>query len=78
MFNVLITALGTSLFLVRIAKGSWFRNPAYVALAIFGGFAGLLILMRFSPGAEQSLIYGNIAAFMGAGSAIMLYDLTIG
>lgn len=78
MVDVLITALATSLFIVRISKGSWFRNPAYVALAIFGGFAGLLILMRAVPGAEESMIYGNLAAFGGASGAIMLYDLTIG
>ena len=75
MFNVLITALGTSLFVVRITKGSWFRNPAYVALAIFGGIASLLILMRAVPGAEESFIYGNRAAFAGATGAIMIYDM---
>lgn len=75
MFNVLITALGTSLFVVRITKGSWFRNPAYVALAIFGGIASLLVLMRAVPGAEESFIYGNLAAFAGATGAIMIYDM---
>ncbi len=78
MVDIFITALGLSFFLVRLAKGSWVRNPAYLALAIFGSMAGLLILMRVSPGAEDSMIYGNLAALAGACCTIMAYDLTIG
>jgi len=40
--------------------------------------AGLLILMRVYPGAEDSMIFGNLAALAGAGCAISLYDLTTG
>lgn len=78
MADVLFTALGLSFFLVRLAKGSWVRNPVYLALAIFGSMAGLLILMRVYPGAEDSMIFGNLAALAGAGCAISLYDLTTG
>ncbi|MBI1260650.1 MAG: hypothetical protein GC184_02895 [Rhizobiales bacterium] len=74
MVDVYITALFTSFFLVRLVKGSWTRNPAYVALSIFGGMAGLILLMKLSPGAEGSLIYGNFAALGGALTAILIYD----
>ena len=78
MVDVYITALFTSFLLVRLVKGSWMRNPAYVALAIFGGMAGLIILMKLAPGAEGSLIYGNLAALGGAFAMILLYDRVIG
>lgn len=75
MSDVFITALFSSFFLVRIVKGSWTRNPAYVALAIFGGMAGLFTLMHFAPGTQDSFIAGNLAALGGALGAILVYDL---
>lgn len=78
MPDVFITALCSSFFLVRLVKGSWSRFPAHVALAILGGMAALITLMKLAPGTEDSLIAGNLAALGGAIILILLYDRVIG
>jgi hypothetical protein len=75
MPSVFFTAFGLSFVLVRLVKGSWTRNPVYLVLSIFGGMAALLILMKTVPGAEDSFLYGNLAALGGSLAAILVYDL---
>lgn len=78
MADVFLTSLFSSFFLVRLLKGSWLRNPVYLALAIVGGVAGLIGTKVMWPGSESDFIAGNLAALVGAWAAIVLYDRVLG
>ncbi len=76
--DVFLTSLFSSFFLVRLLKGSWLRNPVYLALAIIGGLIGLISAMSMWPGSENDLIAGNAAALAGAWALIFVYDRAAG
>ena len=78
MAEVFLTSLFSSFFLVRLLKGSWLKQPVYLALAIIGGLAGLIGTSVMWPGSENDWIAGNFAALVGAWALIMLYDRVVG
>lgn len=78
MADVFQTSLFSSFFLVRLLKGSWLGNPVYLALAIVGGIAGLIVTMVVWPGSETDFIAGISAALVGAWGTIVVYDRVLG
>lgn len=74
MIGIAFNALFSSFFLVRVVKGGWTRNPQYLAVALVSSMIALIGLHAWSPGAEDSLILGNVAALAGAWLGILLFD----
>jgi len=70
----LLSAVFSSFLLVRLIKGPWMRHPHYLGLAMIGSILSTLVLATFSPGMEDDLIAGNLAAFAGAFVAIQAFD----
>lgn len=71
---LVINALLSSLFAVRVFKGPWLRNPQYLVIAIVGCAVGMLGLEAFEPGLSEDFIFGNLSAIVGAFVAITLFD----
>ena len=76
--EIFITSFFSSFFLVRLLKGSWLRQPVYLALGIVGALGGLISSMILWPGSENDWIAGNAAALIGVWLLIALYDRFIG
>lgn len=75
MSAILISALSSSFFLVRIVKGPWMRNPQYLAAATVGAVAIGLLLASYDPGMENNFVTGGIAGLAGAWAGIAAFDL---
>lgn len=78
MPGVILNALFSSFFLVRIVKGRWTHHPHYLAVSLMGSIIALLALHAASPGSEDGFIAGNLAALAGAWAGIALYDAALG
>lgn len=78
MPGLVINALLTSFFLVRLMKGGWLRHPQAVAVATVASLAALLALGSVDPGAENSVVYGNLAALAGAWLGVLACDRILG
>lgn len=74
MPGLLFNAILSAFFLVRVVKGPWLRYPHYVAAATAMSVAALLVLRSVAPGAEDSLIAGNLAGLAGAWLGLVAYD----
>jgi hypothetical protein len=74
MWDILISALSTSFFLVRVVKGPWMRNPQYLAAATIGAVAISLVLDAVAPAIENSFIAGGLAGAAGAWAGIAAFD----
>ena len=74
MIEILIGALSSAFFLVRIVKGPWTRHPQFVAAAAIGAMVASLILYKIAPDLEYNLIVGSIAGLVGAGIGIFTFD----
>jgi hypothetical protein len=75
MWDILISALSASFFLVRVVKGPWMRNPQYLAAATIGAVAISLLLSVVAPAVEDSFIAGGLAGLAGAWAGIAAFDL---
>ena len=76
--DIILSALFSSFFIVRVIKGPWMRNPQYLAVSIFGSAAAMIVLNAISPGAADEFILGNGAAFAGAFLSIAAFDFAAG
>jgi len=77
MIELVIAALSTAFFVVRIFKGPWMRNPQYVAASTIGALVVTGILYRFAPDIEGDLIIGSVAGFAGAWFGMFAFDMTL-
>lgn len=75
MTEALLTALSSAFLLVRVIKGPWMRNPQYVASAIVGAIAVLLVIGSFAPDLQNDLVVGGLAGAGGAWMGIVAFDL---
>jgi hypothetical protein len=78
MPDIILSALFSSFFIVRVIKGPWMGNPQYLAVSIFGSAAAMLVLNSVSPGAADGFILGNGAAFAGAFLGVIAFDAAMG
>lgn len=78
MIDILISALTTAFFLVRVVKGPWMRNPQYLATALTGALVAGLMLNSYSEELEASFIFGGLAGLAGGWLAIFAFDCFIG
>ena len=78
MPDIILSALFSSFFIVRVIKGPWMANPQYLAISIFGSATAMLMLNAVAPGAADEFIAGNGAAFAGAYLSIAAFDIAIG
>lgn len=78
MPDIILSALFSSFFIVRVIKGPWMANPQYLAISIFGSATAMLVLNALSPGAADAFIAGNGAAFAGAYLSIAAFDMATG
>ncbi len=74
MPGIVISALFSSFFLVRLVKGPWARYPHYLAMTMFGASVAGLTADAFSPGLADELVAGNLIIFAGAFLAIQAFD----
>jgi hypothetical protein len=74
MIEILIGALSTAFFLVRIVKGPWTRHPQFVAAATIGAVVASLILYKIAPDLEYNIIVGGFAGLAGAGIGMFAFD----
>lgn len=74
MTSVIIAALASAFFLVRIVKGPWTRHPQYVASATIGAVVISLLLFKLAPDLEADMIVGGIAGLVGAGAGIFVFS----
>lgn len=75
MSEILLSALSSSIFLVRIMKGPWMRNPQYLAAAIIGAVAVSLLLNSAAPDLESGFLTGGLAGLGGGWAGIFAFDL---
>lgn len=75
MAAIVLSALSSAFFFVRIVKGPWMRNPQYVAAATIGGVALSLGLYLYSPSLENNLIVSGLVGAAGAWAGIAAFDL---
>jgi hypothetical protein len=78
MSEILLSAVFSCFFVVRLAKGPWLRNPQYLAVAITGSILGTLLLHNFAAEYDGDLIIGSIASLGGAWGGILLFDTLVG
>ncbi len=78
MPTLIINALLSSFFAVKLFKGRWTRHPHYLAVAMVSSVLALLALDGCSPGMADSMIYGNVASFAGAWLGLAVFDRTVG
>lgn len=74
MSEIVLGALSSAFFLVRIIKGPWMRNPQYVAAATIGAVALSLALLKLAPDVENNFLTGGLAGAAGAWVGIVLFD----
>ena len=78
MAEIVLSALGTAFFLVRVVKGPWMRNPQYLAAALTGALIAGLLLNSYSEDLEASFIFGTLAGLAGGWAGIFAFDRLIG
>lgn len=77
MTEILISALSTAFFLVRLVKGPWMRNPQYVAAATIGAVAISLMVNSLLPSFENNMITESLTGAGGAWGGILAFDLLL-
>ena len=75
---IVLSAVLSSFFAVRILKGHWMRNPQYLAVAIVGSVVGALLLHAGWPGFDEDFILPTIVSFVGSCVAVFAFDQVIG
>ena len=72
MPSLIISALISSFTFVRLLKGPWLRNPHYLAAAMIGSVAVMLLGDKFDPGSADDMISGTLLAFAGSAAGVFL------
>jgi hypothetical protein len=78
MSDILISAISTGFLMVRLFKGSWLRNPQYLACAICGSILAALALHLFWPVMDDSFVVGGLTGLAGSWAGMALFDLALG
>lgn len=76
--TIVLFAVLSSFFAVRILKGHWMRNPQYLAVAMIGSVAGALLLHAGWPQFDEDLLLPTIASFVGSCVAVFAFDQVVG
>lgn len=74
MSELLISAVLGSFFMVRLFRGSWLRNPQYLAASIAGSVACTLTLHACWPVLDGDFIAGVIIGTLGPLAGMALFD----
>ena len=74
---LLLKALLSGFFAVRVFKGSWFRNPQYLVIAMVGCALAVMTLDSFAPDLASNFAFNNLAALAGAFVAIKAFDMVM-
>ncbi|OQM77480.1 hypothetical protein [Manganibacter manganicus] len=77
MSELLLSAVLGSFFMARLFRGSWLRNPQYLAASIAGSVAGSLLLHAFWPALDGDFIAGAIIGVAGPYAGMTLFDLLL-
>ncbi|WP_244620043.1 hypothetical protein [Mesorhizobium sp. NFR06] len=83
MSDLLLSAVFTAFTMVRVLKGSvlkgsWLRNPQYLATGILGAIAGALLLNAYWPAYDDDFIVGGVTAIFGSWAGMALFDAILG
>jgi hypothetical protein len=78
MSGILLSAISSGFFMVRIIKGPWRRNPQYLAASIAGSIVAILVLHSLWPDMDDDFIVGGIAGVAGAWGGMILFDTALG
>jgi uncharacterized membrane protein YeaQ/YmgE (transglycosylase-associated protein family) len=75
---IVLSAVLSSFFAVRIIKGHWTRNPQYLAVAMVGSVVGAVVLHAGWPELDGDLLLPTIVSFIGSCVAVFAFDQMIG
>jgi hypothetical protein len=78
MSELLLSAVFTAFWTVRLVRGSWLRNPQYLAVGIVGSILGAVVLRAISPDLEDDFIVGGLIGVAGSWGGILLFETAIG
>lgn len=78
MSELLFSAILTAFTMVRVIKGSWLRNPQYLAAGIAGAVVGTLVLHSFWPAYDDDFIIGGVVGIFGSWAGMALFDGVVG
>ncbi|TIV61827.1 MAG: hypothetical protein E5V86_22440 [Mesorhizobium sp.] len=78
MSDLLLSAVLTAFTMVRVSKGSWLRNPQYVATGILGAVVGALLLHAYWPAYDDDFIVGGVTGIFGSWAGMALFDAIVG
>jgi uncharacterized membrane protein YoaK (UPF0700 family) len=75
---IVLSAVLSSFFAVKIIKGHWMRNPQYLAAAIVGSVIGALLLHAGWPQFDDDILLPTLISFIGSCVAVFAFDQVIG
>ena len=78
MSELLLSAIFTAFTMVRVIKGSWLRNPQYLATGILGAIVGALVLHAYWPAYDDDFIVGGVTGIFGSWAGMALFDAILG
>ena len=78
MSDILLSAVTTGFFMVRLFRGPWLKNPQYLAAAICGSVLAALMLHLFWPVMDDSFIVGGVTGLVGSWAGMALFDMAVG
>ena len=77
MSDILLSAVTTGFFMVRLLRGPWLRNPQYLAAAICGSVLAALMLHLFWPVMDDSFVVGGVTGLGGSWAGMTLFDMAV-
>lgn len=78
MSDLLFSAVLTAFTMVRVLKGSWTRNPQYLATGILGAIVGALVLHAYWPAYDDDFVVGGVTGIFGSWAGMALFNAMLG